>query len=436
MWFFTRSSSSMETRKHPMKVLLKSVSHSSAIATDADGVDVSVGSRSRSSLQTKPKTILFVTNTGEYGGSEKHLLELMRRLVAPEVRLMILCLNKDLYTERLTPDEAARVEIVSCVEAPRSFWDWYRVFRNIRADVVVFVRAWLWCYAWYVPGAARLAGTRRCLSIAHLTPEPVHAKTDGVSMGHLLSLGRRAYHVLTRRISTYFDHPTVCVSDAVRDALIRDYRIPAKWTVTIHNGVALPEFRQHESRGLPIRTRLGLRHGEFLLVCIARLSQQKRIDVLLLALAKLAREGIPCKCVIVGDGPLRDDLLRKAHVLGLNKHVVFEGFKPEIRPYLQAATAFVLSSDNEGLPLALLEAMSFGLPCIVTNVGGNAEAITDYVHGLIVPAGSPEELAAAIRYLISHPRELAEMSRRSRAKAQENFDIEVQMANLKRVILT
>lgn len=385
--------------------------------------------------QARPRTILFVTNTGEYGGAEKHLLELLRRFIGSGVRLSILCLANDLYSEHLTQDEAAQINIIRDQGRLDSFRDWYRVFRDFRPDVVVFIRAWLWCYRWYVPIAAWLAGIPRRISIAHLTPPPLPAKRKGGSIFRIIHRLGRMPHLLTLRMSAYFQNATICVSNAIRDALIRDYQFPANSTITIYNGISLAEFDGSANRGLALRTRLALNPQEFLLVSIARLNEQKRIDILLLAISQLIRDGVSCKCVIVGDGPLREELLEQALELGLTGYVFFEGFRQDTRDYLQAATAFVLSSDREGLPLAILEAMACGLPCIVTNVGGNAELVTDHVHGLVIPAGSPDQVAAAVSYLVTHPRELAEMSKAARARAREEFEIEDRMAQIKSLLL-
>jgi glycosyltransferase involved in cell wall biosynthesis len=237
-------------------------------------------------------------------------------------------------------------------------------------------------------------------------------------------------------VSSFFESATICVSNAIRDSLIRDYRYPANKTMTIYNAVLLSEFDRPESDGPALRARLGLSSEEFLLVCPARLNAQKGIDVLLLAMAKLLRNGMRCKCIIVGDGPLREQLLEQAQALKLNGHVIFEGFQKDVRPYLQAADAFVLTSHAEGLPLAIVEAMACGLPCVVTNVGGNAEAVHHKVHGLVVPPGSVDHVTDAISYLVTHPQERAQMSRMARARAREAFDMDKKMAEIQHVLFS
>jgi glycosyltransferase involved in cell wall biosynthesis len=385
--------------------------------------------------QTKYRTIMFVTNTGEYGGAEKHLLELVRRLMESGVHLSILCLAEDLYSEHLSQDETTRIDITRCQGKLKSFRDWYRVFRDNRPDTVVFVRAWLWCYPWYAPLAAWLAGVSRRVSIAHLQPPPFTVVLEGNSIRQFILRARRIAHLWSLRTSVYFEHAIICVSNTIRDSLVKEYRFSLNKTMTIHNGVSLPESASMQSNRTAVRSRLGLNPQEFLLVCVARLSEQKRIDILLLAIAQLIRDGVPCKCVIVGDGPLREKLAERHVSLGLTAHVIFEGFQEDTLPYLQAGTAFVLTSDREGLPLALLEAMACGLPCIVTGVGGNVEAVTDRVHGLVVPAGSVSDVAAAISFLVAHPRERAKMALTARDRVHAEFDIEKCMAELKRVIL-
>ena len=185
-----------------------------------------------------------------------------------------------------------------------------------------------------------------------------------------------------------------------------------------------------------MRATLDITSDEFVLICIARLSETKGVDILLQALAKVMQDGIDFKCFVLGDGPTKQTLLTQAHSLGLSDRVRFKGFQPDVAPYLQAASAFVLTSYMEGLPLSALEAMACGLPCIVTDVGGSAEAVTDRVCGLVIPPGSVDEAARAIAFLATHPPERATMSRMARKRACTTFDIEVTMKQLISLLLS
>jgi len=373
------------------------------------------------------KEILFVTRIYEFGGAERHLIDLVRRMREPGLQLSILCIGTDCYSERLSPDLGVRV--IKRERMPGSVWGWVRLFRAAQPDVVVFIYSWNGIFPWIASVGAWLAGIQRRFSIQHLI---LPGSTKPGSIRRVL---RRMFGPVKGRIAANLFYATVCVSHELENSLVRDFGFPAKKMRTIHNGVSLSEFVPLESNGVGIRAKLRLRPDEFMLVSAARLSEQKGIDILIQAVARVVHDGVCCKCVIVGDGPLRAQLLEQARGMGLSGHIFFEGFQEDVRPYLQASTAFVLTSHREGLPLAILEAMACGLPCIVTDVGGNAEAITHQVDGLVVPSGSVDAVADAISYLATHPHERAQMSRMARVRACHAFDIESSMAQVKRVIL-
>jgi glycosyltransferase involved in cell wall biosynthesis len=382
------------------------------------------------------RTVLFITRSPGFGGTEKHLLELLSRLGDSCVRIVILCIQTDPYTERVNGRSSANITIRR-ENNLKTLRDWHRVFREIKPDVAVFVYGWIWCLPTIASVGARLAGIRRNFAIYHLIPPPVPAMIGGRTLRDVLRpfIGKVARRRLRAALPPRLFDKTICVSHAVRDALVRDYRFPRRKMVTVHNGVSISEFAPSENAGALVRAKLSIRPDEFVLVSSARLSEEKGLDILLLAMSELVRRGVSCKCVMVGDGHLRDKLAEQVRTLGLTHHVFMEGFQEDVKPYLRAGDAFVLTSYREGLPFAVLEAMACGLPCIVTNVGGNAEAVAHNVNGLVVNAGSVDEVVGAISYLMSHPDERARMSRVGRSKVCEEFDIEARMEEIKRLIL-
>jgi glycosyltransferase involved in cell wall biosynthesis len=384
--------------------------------------------------RSSPIQVLFVHASSEFGGAEKHLMELISSLSGTGINISVLCLDTDYVTGRVDSTVPLPVVIRRNKDA-MSFGEWYRILRSLRPDVVVFIHAVLWNFPWYASVAGWLAGVPRRFSIAHLPP-PVLAKIESWSVRTVAHRLRRVRHLLGLRLSASFYTATICVSNAIRNALVTDYHFVANKTITIHNGISYRKFERRQGDGASVRLRLGAASDEFLLVCVARLSEQKAIDILLSAMARVLSDGLRCRCVIVGDGPLRKQLTEQALALRLNGYVFFEGFQEDVRPYLQAANAFVLTSHKEGLPLALLEAMACGLPCIVTNVGGNGEAITHGVHGLVVPPDSAKNVAEAISYLVTHPRECAEMSKMASSRVREAFDVQDRMAEIRHVILS
>ena len=394
------------------------------------------GSESRNRAKRR---VLFVTNAFSYGGSEKHLLELLNRLDDPGVDSVILCTDSDPFSERLNQEQHSSVAIRS-EKSLKSVQEWRRVFEEIRPDVVVLVYGTLWMLPWHAAAAAWLARVPKIYAIQHLMPQPppeplvLKIKSPRDVMRRVF--GRRVRRILSARIQPNLSNKTICVSNAVREALIKQYRFPARRMLTIHNGISSSEFVHSPSDGEAVRRRLGIRPDNFVLVCTARLSPEKGIDILVSAMGQIIQKDPSCKCIIIGEGALKEELLVQAKHLGAGGHIFLEGFQADVRPYLSAADAFILTSHIEGLPFSVLEAMSCGLPCVVTNVGGNAEAVVHGVNGLVINNGSVEEVVQAIIYLRSHPEERARMSHASRSRAQSEFDIEARMADIKRLILS
>lgn len=133
--------------------------------------------------------------------------------------------------------------------------------------------------------------------------------------------------------------------------------------------------------------------------------RQKRQDILLQAFACVAHRHPQTKLVFFGDGDDREKIVEMTRSCGLENRVVFAGVVRNIYEAIGNARLFVLSSDYEGLPNALIEAMSVGLPCIATDCspGGVAELIRDHHNGLLVRPGSVGELAEAIDAMLADP---------------------------------
>lgn len=385
------------------------------------------------------RTVLFVINAFCYGGTEKHLLELLHRLDARKVQSVVLTIDSDPFTERLQEGVRTSVAIRS-EKSLDSIGDWIQVFREIKPAVVVLVYGTLWMVPWLAAVAARLAGIQKLYAIHQLMPQPppdplvleIKSPRDVLRR----AFGKRVRKLLGARVAAHLCNSTICVSNAIRGSLIQQYGFPKRKLRTIHNGVSTREFVLGETDGLAVRTKLQICSDDFLLVCAARLSPEKGIDILLSAMSQIVQHYPSCKCVIIGDGPIRANLLEQLTSLGLSRHVFMEGFQADVRPYFWAADVFVLTSRIEGLPLSVLEAMACGLPCIVTDVGGNAEAVVHNVNGLIVPPGSVDEVVQAVLYLLTQPQERARMAQASRPHVCSEFDIEVKMAEIKKLILS
>ena len=219
-----------------------------------------------------------------------------------------------------------------------------------------------------------------------------------------------------------------------------DYLVAvSKATGTDFKEIGYPESRiVYIPNGVEIPTKGKTLFGRVInALTTARLSEEKGVDVLLRALTIVVRQEKTLKLVVIGDGPLESELKRLAQSLGLVGSVDFMGMTRNVAQHLKSADIFVLPSRTEGLSNALLEAMSHGIPCVATNVGGNSELLgagdekipsQGYViarNGLLVNPDDVRGLSEAILYVIRNQRKGEEMGRIGRKFIEENFSIDL-----------
>jgi glycosyltransferase involved in cell wall biosynthesis len=195
--------------------------------------------------------------------------------------------------------------------------------------------------------------------------------------------------------------------------------IPRSKTLVLPNGVDLPAAASLPEQA-QARATLGLPLEGLLVASVARLNPVKRLDVLLQALA-LVEEA---KLVLVGDGPERGRLEALAESLGISGRVHLAGYREDVWPWLAACDVFALSSEWEGMPNAVLEAMAAGLPVVATRVGGTPDVVVEGVTGYLVPSDDPLALARALKALIRDSGLRYQMGAAGRHRVEERFSVE------------
>ncbi len=183
-----------------------------------------------------------------------------------------------------------------------------------------------------------------------------------------------------------------------------------------------------------VRTEHEIPANAGLIVSVARLAEVKRLDILIAAMASDRLRAINAHLVLVGDGQMREALVRQAEEAGLRTRVHFAGTRSDIRPYLAAASVMCLSSRSEAQPIAILEAMASGLPVVATRVGGIPEMVEDGVTGLLVEPGDPELLARALERALTDPDWNAHAGRLARERIEREFSIQVRARKLEMLI--
>ena len=189
----------------------------------------------------------------------------------------------------------------------------------------------------------------------------------------------------------------VCASEAIRQLLLSDGVEPER-AVTVHEGIDLARVvsavpaKAHEELWLP--------HGAPIVGNVAALVPHKGQKHLIEAAALVVRQVPDARFVIAGEGELRPALEQQIKHLGLEKHVLLAGFRPDVLSLQKAFDIFVMSSVTEGLGTSILDAMACGRPVVATTAGGIPEVVRDGATGILVPPRDPEMMAAAIVKLL------------------------------------
>jgi glycosyltransferase involved in cell wall biosynthesis len=215
----------------------------------------------------------------------------------------------------------------------------------------------------------------------------------------------------------------VAVSTDIKNELMR-YGAKAERVTVILNSIDPDAFRRDDSRRDGVRAKIGLSPGDIAIGAVGRIEQQKRFDVLLDAVQPLMAERPDVRLVIVGDGSLLADIKARASALGLSDRCLFLGHRTDIAELHHTFDLFVQSSEYEGTPNAVLEAMAMETPSVVTDVGGTRELAFDGEHCWLVPSRDVPALRAAIADALAHPAEARTRAAAARRRVETDLSFE------------
>jgi glycosyltransferase involved in cell wall biosynthesis len=334
--------------------------------------------------------ILILITTLTFGGAETQVSRLAIELRRRGWAVRVVCMtNPDAFVQQLEDED---VEVTSLgmprgIPDPRAIWRLRRIVRTFKPDIV---------HAHMVH--ANLLGR-----IARLfCPIPALICTAH-NLRESSEKGGGTWHkeLLYRMTDSLADRTTI-ICKAAFDRYVKVRAVPASRFELIPNGVDTARFRPSTEARETERRALDIK-DQFVWLAVGRLVEQKDYFTLLKAIRQL--NGREWLLLIAGDGPLSAELQEEARRLKVDHQVRFLGARENIQRLYNAADALVMSSKYEGLSVALLEAASAGLPCVVTDVGGNAEAVVHAVTGYVVPPADAAALAVAMQNLQDLPPE-------------------------------
>ncbi len=237
---------------------------------------------------------------------------------------------------------------------------------------------------------------------------------------------RLLYYPADRRLLARFPR-VIAVSGEIRDQLLAAGAKPERVT-TILNGIDHQIFRRNPAACGSARDRFGLAETQVAIGAMGRLEPQKRLDSLLEAMA-LLRPRRPELCLLIaGEGSDRPMLETMINRLGLAASCRLLGHCPDVVGFHHAIDILVQSSDYEGTPNVVLEAMALETPVVATAVGGTAELMTDRLHGLLVPPRDPERLAEAIDRVLSDSEATIRRVAAARTRIEHELSFAARMA--------
>ncbi|MEW5762964.1 MAG: glycosyltransferase family 4 protein [Bacillota bacterium] len=345
--------------------------------------------------------VLHVIGGGEFGGAERHILNLAAALDPAEATVAVACLFARPFAEM-----AGEAGLEAYTFPMRRKFD-FRVVGPLARLAGEFdlvhthgVRANL---------IGRLAARR--------AGRPVVTTVHSLLAFDYPGLAGRLVNALAERFSRHLTAHFIAVSQALKDALVRG-GIPEEKITVVYNGVTVAA--PHVPRET-LRARLGYAPDTPLVGIVARLHRVKGHQVFLTAAREVLARRPGVKFLVVGAGPERQALEALARELEIGEAVRFTGFVTDVGAVMAALDVLVVASYWEGFGLTAAEALGLGVPVISTSAGGLGEVVRHGETGLLVPPGNAGEMANAVLWILDHPEEARVMTERGGQLVRREF---------------
>jgi len=215
----------------------------------------------------------------------------------------------------------------------------------------------------------------------------------------------------------------ITVSNSIKDVLIKKGGVKPNKITVIHNGIDLASMRCCLDLKQKLKQRLGIDNTAQVIGCVGTLRSVKGHKYLIQSAPLILKERPSTYFILVGDGPLRNDLERLAEKLKVREKIMFLGYRPDIPELMSIFDIFILPSLSEGLSNVLLEAMATSKPVVATNVGGNPEVVEEGKTGLLVPPRDPQKIAEAVISLLNDEDKRLRMGENGLRRVKEKFSI-------------
>ena len=350
--------------------------------------------------------MLQLVNGFAIGGGEMKVLELVQRLNKDRYNITVCSVGQGGPLESEFRKAVDRVEIFS-KKMSFDFSLVQKVAQLMKQQQIQILQTTLF-YADVIGAYA-----------AYLAKVPVVISWEAVT-GPFAFHHYWSYKLASRKIDRI-----VAVSDDIRNKVIRERNLAEEKVVTIHYGVDLKKFAPEDQ--ILKKTDIGVSEGQTVLGTVARFDHPKGHKHLIAAAPEIVKQFPNVRFVFVGDGPLRQDVEQQIHRLGLDQYFVLLGFRRDVKQLLGVFDLFILPSESEGLPNAVLEAMACSNPVVASAVNGVVEVVVDGKTGYLIPPGDPQSISAAVIKKLHSPENMKQMGIKGRERVAAAFSVEQQI---------
>lgn len=330
--------------------------------------------------------IAFIIDTLDAyaGGTENQLLKILSGLDRSEFEILLVCFRQNPWFEKNASKLGCSTAVlkIDAVRNWRTYMNIYRLVNVLRKFDPDIVQTFFPVGNIIGVFAAKLAGVKNVVS----------SRRD---FGEWMS----SRYLITTKIANFGAKKIIANSRMVRDLTIeKEGATPSKVHV-FYNGIDVNMFRNLRP-DMSLKSKLGIPHGDKVIGIIANFRPMKHHHVFLKAAAEALSRQRDLSFMLVGTGPLKDEMIVLARTLGIEQKTHFVGLQTDIRPHLSIIDIGVNCSEGEGLSNAIMEYMCAGIPCIVSRAGGNQDLITHDVNGYTFELDDHHSLADLVIRLL------------------------------------
>lgn len=365
-------------------------------------------------MQKKIK-LLHITSSLKIGGAEAVLCDLVQNMDHALFEHHVIYFHDGPHRAKLQEQGIAVHHIKGALFLydPLFIIRLYRIIKEINPDCI---HSLLW--------SANIAGRimARLLGIPIVCAMHNNVDQDGRFRGFLDSMTLPLAHKL------------IAVSPGVAQSIRqRDTWLPVHKIVIIQNGIDIDQLHKNSHQANKCRNDLGLEENHFIIGSVGRFEPVKRYDLMLDSFAMVYARNVQARLVLVGVGSCQAMLRKQTQTLGIEDVVIFVVGQPAYG-YYPLFDCFVMSSDKEGISIALLEAMSFSLPCVVTNSESHHPVLHNGINGIIVQAGNALALAQACEEIEKNALYAKALGAAGYQSASQEFSSKAMVCNYEREI--